>query len=155
MAAPRPDPLPRLAASFDAYLTAVQDPALPERVRDHDLRHMAFWHAYYADTLTAFASGQTPEVLSGTYKVINRNAQRAHAEAGVEALLPRLQTAQGTVLAAAAQVPAQTLIPYKKGSRPYARDAYIGVVAEHFDMHVRYLHGIAKGAPEDTWVFHI
>ncbi|MGZ2257398.1 hypothetical protein [Roseobacter sp. A03A-229] len=155
MAAPRPDPLPRLSASFEAYLTAVQDPALPERVRNHDLRHMAFWHAYYADTLTAFASGQTPEVLSGTYKVINRNAQRAHAEAGAEVLLARLQTAQGAVLEAVAQIPAQTLIPYKKGSRTYARDAYIDVMSEHFDMHVRYLQGIAKGAPEHTWVFHI
>ena len=136
------------------YLGTVRDTRIPERVRLHDLRHMAFWHGHYAQTVGAVAGGGEPDVLRGTYKTINRDAQACHRRLGEAALRAAIETAQTGLRRDLPRVPADRDIPYKQGSRRYARDAYVATVIEHFDMHIRYLDKIAAGAPERFYVFH-
>lgn len=144
----------RLRAALARYLAAIDDPRLPAKVRGHDLRHMAFWHEYYAATVAALAEGRAPVVLRGTYKVINRDAQRANAGQPDDALIARISTAQTRLEESVPRLPARTDIPYKKGSRRYGREEYVSVIADHFDMHSVYLEKIAAGAPESFHVFH-
>lgn len=66
--------LETLDAAVSAYCASVSDPRVPAKVRSHDLRHMAFWHHYYAATVCALVAGEAPDVLRGTYKVINCRA---------------------------------------------------------------------------------
>ena len=136
------------------YLAAVADPHVPARVRSHDLRHMAFWHGYYADTVSTLAAGESPAVLRGTYKVINRRAQQMHADLEDARLHAMIEAAHARLLKKIPQLPADRRVPYKKGSRDYLRDAYVDTVSAHFDMHIRYLRKIAAGAPESFYVFH-
>lgn len=148
-------PLAMLEASVAAYRRSVTDARVPSKVRAHDLRHMAFWHAYYAGTVTALAAAGAPDVLRGTYKAINRQAQLDYARHDEEALLAMIAKAQERLLATVPGLSADQMIPYKKGSRDYRRDDYVETVAGHFDMHTRYLDKIAAGAPESFYVFHI
>ena len=144
-----------MEAAVADYRRAVSDSRVPARVRSHDLRHMAFWHRYYADTVSALAADQAPNVLRGTYKVINRRAQELHAGLDDAALLAMIDEAHARLLKTLPLLPPDGLIPYKKGSRDYLRDEYAATIAEHFDMHIRYLKKIAAGAPESFYVFHI
>ena len=148
------DPLARLSSKIADYITIVQDRRIPERVRLHDLRHMVFWQEYYARVTGALIAGDKPPVLRGTYKVINKGAQQANAEAREESLLRRLSAAHADLVRQFPQLPPATSIPYKQGSRTYARNDYIDTVRDHYSMHVHYLEKIAKGAPESFYVFH-
>ncbi|MBO6637476.1 MAG: hypothetical protein JJ920_03255 [Roseitalea sp.] len=138
-----------------SYREAVLDERVPAKVRSHDLRHMAFWHGYYAAVVTALAAGEAPDVLRGTYKAINRKAQELNARHDDAALIVMIGQAHACLLQKLPELPGDLRVPYKKGSRDYPRDAYVATITEHFDMHVRYLKKIAAGAPESFHVFHI
>lgn len=147
-------PLERLDRTVQVYLAIVADDRIPEKVRLHDLRHMAFWHGYYWSVVGALLAGEKPDVLRGTYNVINRNAQLLYPGSDGDALTERILHAHAALLRGLPKLPADQSVPYKKGSRDYGRDDYIETVSDHFDMHIRYLRKIAEGAPESFFVFH-
>lgn len=146
--------LASLEAVVARYLRAASDARIPHKVRLHDLRHMAFWHGYYAAVVGAVAAGQTPDVLRGTYKAINRDAQARNRHLDTDQSVAAISAAQARLLRDLPRIAVDCVIPYKAGGKRYTRDAYIATVVEHFDMHIRYLDKIAAGAPESFYVFH-
>ena len=146
--------LKRMDETVRTYLSTTGEEGIPQKVRLHDLRHMVFWHDYYRCVVGKLVAGNAPNVLRGTYKVINRDAQRLYPGADANALRAEIEASHLALLADLPKLPAGQMVPYKKGSRDYQRNDYVETISDHFDMHIRYLRKIAGGAPESFYVFH-
>ena len=86
------------------------------------------------------AAGRRPTPLSGTYAALAAQAGTELGDLGTDALLARLAAAQG-VIRANVRDPGITLIPYRRGSRPYPPEEHLAVVRDHVHAHTRELAG--------------
>lgn len=96
------------------------------------LRHVVWWHESFADILEAAAEHTSEEVPRGSLAEVNSRSVLSLRAVDVRRLRRRLTQAHER-LAAHAEVPAQTSLGYRRGSRRYT-------FAERIDIAVGELH---------------
>ncbi|MDR2564506.1 MAG: maleylpyruvate isomerase N-terminal domain-containing protein [Bifidobacteriaceae bacterium] len=98
------------------------------------LRHVVWWHESFAAIAKAAAGGDKPVVPRGALHEVNAQSVADLKQAGVTALIRRLNAAQRQVEACAA-LPAGTMLDYRRGSRRYSYperiDVSVGEMGEH------------------------
>jgi hypothetical protein len=100
--------------------------------------HLVFWHESFARNVADLADGRRPTPLAGTYAALAARTNAELGDVGIEALVERLLAAQA-VIRAGVRAPGVELIPYRRGSRPYAPDEHLVVVRDHVRAHGREL----------------
>lgn len=100
------------------------------------LGHIVFWHESFARNIADVAEHQPERVLRGKLSEVNQRSVEETAFASVDALLIRLTRAQQQIERYIGQEDLG-LIPYKKGSRPYAPLEYLTVVNAHIRKHLK------------------
>jgi hypothetical protein len=98
------------------------------------IAHVAFWHESFARNVADLAAGRRPSPLRGTYAELEERARAELAHLDMEVLLARVEAAQG-VIARDIGAPGIALIPYRRGSRPYAPAEHLEVTADHVARH--------------------
>ena len=102
------------------------------------LAHLVFWHESFARNVADLAAGRRPTPLSGTYAALAARTRTELGGLGIEALIARLMEAQGVIRGSVGD-PTITLIPYRRGSRPYPPEEHLAVVRDHVRAHTREL----------------
>lgn len=102
------------------------------------LAHLVFWHESFARNVADLAADRRPTPLAGTYAALAARTRTELGGAGIDALLARLIDAQA-VIRGWVRDPRITLIPYRRGSRPYPPDEHLTVVRDHIRTHTREL----------------
>jgi hypothetical protein len=100
------------------------------------LGHIAFWHESFARNVSALANGRDPEVLEGTYPVLNQRGVEASRAMTVGRIAARIRQAQATIRRSIVKLPAETAIPYRKGSRRYSPEEHLVTVRGHIIAHL-------------------
>ena len=120
-------------AELLAVARAVPDPgalATGDWTARDVVAHLVFWHESFARNVADLVAGRRPTPLAGTYAVLAARTQTELGGLGIEALLARLAVAQGVIRDGVGD-PIITVIPYRRGSRPYPPDEHLGVVRDH------------------------
>ncbi len=100
------------------------------------LGHLTFWHESFANNLQDAAVGKAPNPLKGKLSEVNLASVETTRPYEVEELLSRMEKAQITIRTYIHH-PDLTLIPYKKGSRPYPPLEHLEVVNKHIHKHLK------------------
>ena len=100
-----------------------------------ELAHIAFWHRYYAASLTRAADGDKPNLLNGTYSDINKLIEEFRSQTPADKAVEIIQVSQKELVRAAAKAPGSLKLKYKQGSRYYTLDEYLDTIAYHLKSH--------------------
>lgn len=142
MQASRQELLERLDDAVQLIIAAVREIEHPESLRVDDwsakdtLGHIAFWHESFARNVSALASGRDPELLEGTYPALNQRGVEASRAMTVGRIAGRIRRAQATIRRYIVKLPAETAIPYRKGSRRYSPEEHLVMVRGHIIAHL-------------------
>ena len=140
--ASRQELLELLDDAVQLIIAVVTEVEHPESLRVDDwsakdtLGHIAFWHESFARNVSALANGRDPEVLEGTYPVLNQRGVEASRATSVGRIAGRIRRAQATIRRYIVKLPADTAIPYRKGSRDYSPDEHLEMVRGHIIAHL-------------------
>lgn len=121
---------------------AVQETEDPENLQVDDwsvkdtLGHIAFWHESFARNVKALVEGREPNVLEGSYPDLNRMGVKQSRGMNVGQVMGRIRRAQGVIRRSILTLPADTQIPYRKGSRDYTPDEHLEIVRDHIIAHL-------------------
>lgn len=146
--------LSELVSNVEIYLQLVQSKDLNKKVKRHDLKHIAFWHGYYASVVSAISENKKPVIVKGTYIQINANVQKDFASFSNLELIAMIKKSQKQLLQALEKITEKQTIPYKTKARLYSKEEYIDTVVSHFVMHIEYLKKVIGGLPKTEYVFH-
>jgi len=139
--------LEQLDDAVEQIISAVSEIEHPASLRVDDwsakdtLGHIAFWHESFARNVSALIRGKDPDVLDGTYPDLNQRGVEASRPMTVGRIAGRIRRAQSTIRRYIINLPADTVIPYRKGSRDYSPDEHLTTVRGHIIAH---LHRIEK-----------
>jgi len=153
-AASRRELLEQLDDAVELIIAAVEEIENPESLRVDDwsakdtLGHIAFWHESFARNVRALANGRDPQVLVGTYPVLNQRGVEASRRMAVGRIAGRIRRAQATIRRYIVKLPEETAIPYRKGSRDYSPDEHLVMVRSHIIAHLHRVEG-ARGRRHD------
>ena len=100
------------------------------------LGHIAFWHESFARNVKAMVEGREPVVLEGSYPDLNRMGVERSRNTSVGQIAGRIRRAQGVIRRSILTLPADTQIPYRKGSRDYTPDEHLEIVRDHIIAHL-------------------
>lgn len=124
---------------FREYQKLLSDVDLSPGAMRKDLKHMTFWQVYCAVVVEAVADGNAPPLVSGTYVVINKQAQIDYDTYTNVELQQQMKRSLRRFTEALKRIPPSTVIPYKKQVRGYTPSEFAQVMAGHYRMHVRHL----------------
>ena len=142
--------LTQVDAAVERIIRAVQDTAAPESLRVDDwsvqdtLGHIAFWHESFARNVKALVEGREPDVLEGSYPDLNRMGVERSRTMTVGQIAGRIRRAQGVIRRGILTLPADTQIPYRKGSRDYTPDEHLEIVRDHIVAHLNRIEKAKK-----------
>jgi hypothetical protein len=134
--------LEQLDEAVRQIIAAVSEIEHPESFRVDDwsakdtLGHIAFWHESFARNVNALVNGKKPDVLEGTYPDLNQRGVEASRPMTVGRIAGRIHRAQSTIRRCIINLPADTAIPYRKGSRDYSPDEHLATVRGHIIAHL-------------------
>jgi hypothetical protein len=100
------------------------------------LGHIAFWHESFARNVSALVNGREPDVLEGTYPDLNQRGVEASRAMTLGRIGARIRRAQAIIRRCIVKLPADTAIPYRKGSRVYKPDEHLAMVRGHIIAHL-------------------
>ncbi len=103
------------------------------------LGHLVFWHESFARNLSDAAEGRKPNPLRGKLSEVNQQSVETTRTVSIPELIERMKKAQ-EVIRHHIYDDSVTLIPYKRGSRPYSRLEHLQIVAAHIRRHLKDLH---------------
>jgi hypothetical protein len=139
--------LEQLDETVECIIKTVTRTPKPETLQVDDwtvkdtLGHIAFWHESFARNVRALADGRQPDVLEGTYPDLNQRGVERSRSMSVGQIAGRIRRAQVVIRQCIARLPADIMIPYRKGSRDYSPDEHLITVRGHIVAH---LHRIEK-----------
>ncbi len=142
--------LTQVDAAVERIIRAVRDTADPESLRVDDwsvqdtLGHIAFWHESFARNVKALVDGREPDVLEGSYPDLNRMGVERSRTMTVGQIAGRIRRAQGVIRRGILTLPADTQIPYRKGSRDYTPDEHLEIVRDHIIAHLNRIEKAKK-----------
>jgi len=113
------------------------------------LAHLTFWHESFARNLHAVAHRQKPSPLKGRLGDLNQQGVEAFRPLPVAALVERLRAAQASI-ASEILDPVRGLIPYRRGSRPYAPEEHLEIVRDHLRKHLTQVRSALKGTTRSS-----
>jgi hypothetical protein len=134
--------LEQLDEAVQQIIDAVRQIEHPESLRVDDwsakdtLGHIAFWHESFARNVSALVNGREPDVLEGAYPDLNQRGVEASRAMSVGRIAGRIRRAHATVRRSIVKLPADTAIPYRKGSRDYSPDEHLITVRGHIIAHL-------------------
>ena len=134
--------LEQLDDAVRLIIAAVSEIERPGSLRVDDwsakdtLGHIAFWHESFARNVSALVNGREPHVLEGTYPDLNQRGVEASRAMTVGCIAGRIRRAQATIRRSIVKLPADTAIPYRKGSRLYSPDEHLAMVRGHIIAHL-------------------
>ena len=141
--------LEQLDEAVQRIIAAVRQIEHPESLRVDDwsakdtLGHIAFWHESFSRNVSALVNGREPGVLEGTYPDLNNRGVEASRAMTLGRITGRIRRAQATIRRCIVKLPADTAIPYRKGSRDYSPDEHLAMVRGHIIAH---LHRVERAA---------
>jgi hypothetical protein len=100
------------------------------------LGHLTFWHESFARNVADLVHDRKPTPLKGKLSDLNQQGVDEMRPRSLAEVIGRLQAAQ-RIIHRHILDPKLTLIPYRKGSRDYTPEEYLGVVADHIQAHVK------------------
>jgi hypothetical protein len=133
--------LQQLDDAVEQIIRAVTELEDPELVRVDEwsakdtLGHIAFWHESFARNVSALASGRQPDVLAGTYPDLNRRGVEESRASSAAQIAERITRAQTVIRECILELPGDTRIPYRKGSRDYSPAEHLIIVRDHIHAH--------------------
>ncbi len=142
--------LTQVDAAVERIIRAVRDTADPESLRVDDwsvqdtLGHIAFWHESFARNVKALVDGREPDVLEGSYPDLNRMGVERSRTMTVGQITGRIRRAQRVICRGILTLPADTQIPYRKGSRDYTPDEHLEIVRDHIIAHLNRIEKAKK-----------
>lgn len=147
--------LAQLDEAVECLIGTVRKIANPESLQVDDwtvkdtLGHIAFWHESFARNVRALDEGRQPVVLEGKYPDLNQRGVESSRSMSVGQIAGRIRRAQAVIRRCIVKMPADLMIPYRKGSRNYSPDEHLKIVHDHILAH---LHRIEKAARRRTRV---
>ena len=142
--------LTQVDEAVERIIQAVQETRDPESMRVDDwsvqdtLGHIAFWHESFARNVNALVEGRKPPVLEGSYPDLNRMGVERSRKMSVGQIAGRIRRAQGVIRRGILALPADTQIPYRKGSRNYTPDEHLKIVRDHIIAHLNRIEKAKK-----------
>ena len=139
--------LEQLDEAVQCIIETVKQSSNPETLQVGDwtaketLGHIAFWHESFARNVKAMAEGRQPVVLDGKYPDLNQQGVEKSRLMSVGQIAGRINRAQAIIRRCVVGMPADMMIPYRKGSRDYSPDEHLKIVRDHIVAH---LHRIEK-----------
>ena len=79
------------------------------------LGHIAFWHESFARNAKALVDGRHPDVLDGPYPILNQQGVDRSRSMSVGQIAGRIRRAQAVIRRCIVKMPADMMIPYRKG----------------------------------------
>lgn len=146
---PRRALLEQLDEAVECIIETVRITANPESLQVDDwtvkdtLGHIAFWHESFARNVRALFDGRQPNVLDGKYPDLNQQSIEISRSMSVGQIVGRIKRAQAVIRRCIGKMPADMMIPYRKGSRDYSPDEHLIIVHDHIVAHV---HRIEKAS---------
>jgi hypothetical protein len=138
----RGEVLAQLDDAVELIIAAVREIEHPECLRVDEwsakdtLGHIAFWHESFARNVSALANGLEPHVLEGAYPILNQRGVEASRAMSVGRNAGRIRRAQAVIRRSIVKLPADTAIPYRKGSRKYSPVEHLVMVRGHIIAHL-------------------
>lgn len=126
------------------YLSVLDNKKISKEWRRREYKHIAFWHKYYSDVALSVLKGKMPQVVKGTYKRINDQAQISLDEFSNKQLKTVILDSQEKLTTSVSKLDPKQILPYKSGGRTYTTPEFIDVVHGHFKMHLDYLLDMIK-----------
>ena len=142
--------LTQVDEAVERIIQAVHGTINPESLRVDDwsvqdtLGHIAFWHESFARNVKALVEGREPEVLEGSYPDLNRMGVERSRHMSVGQIAGRIRRAQRVIRHSIFALPADTQIPYRKGSRAYTPDEHLVIVRDHIVAHLNRIEKAKK-----------
>lgn len=146
-----------VSSSFDRLTDTVGLFAATCRLHDPDalatsewtvrdvLRHITYWHRYYADNLQAEAEGKTFFMPKRKYSELNEAGVESLQHLGDEELLTMLGQSHSDLGRSVLGGKVRQMT-YRQGSRPYPLMKFLQVVDSHIKGHTRAIRRTAKRA---------
>ena len=104
------------------------------------LGHVTFWHESFARNVADLVHDRKPTPLKGKLSDLNQQGVDEMRPCSLEEVIGRLKAAQRIIYRHILN-PKLSLIPYRKGSRDYAPEEHLSVVADHIGAHLKAIQG--------------
>ncbi|MBN8706929.1 MAG: hypothetical protein J0L62_13720 [Bacteroidetes bacterium] len=107
------------------------------------LAHLVFWHESFARNISDIGNEKKPSPLKGSLSEVNQRSVSSSIHFSIPELIQKLSAAQQTIEQHIFNENI-SMIPYKKGSRPYSRKEHLEVVSDHLNKHLKELRNRMK-----------